>query len=247
MKNLREEITAFIERFAAEEDSRQLWRQPLVKFGDASAAEMQTLSARVHPHHAQPSAVLPQAKTVICYFFPFREEIGESNRTGAFSSSVWAEAYETTNAAFRRLNDRLIAFLGERGIAAAVSPDAFAYDEELCQSRWSQKSFACLSGMGRFGLHHLLITDRGCCGRLGTVLMDAEVPYDAPAEEEYCLYLRDGSCTACVRACPVGALTADAYDVHRCHDRCMENETLYPGDAICGKCAVGLPCSYQKP
>lgn len=248
MEDLRKEIGDLIVAFAKQEDKLQLWRTPLVRFGDARRREMQTIRHITHPDHAAPEDVLPGAATVICYFFPFREEIAESNREGAFSSPTWAEAYHTTNAAFRTLNERLIAFLAEKGIRAAVSPDAFSYDEERCQSRWSQKSFACLCGMGTFGVQHQLITAEGCCGRLGTVLMEAELPvYDAPAEEEYCLYKRDGSCGVCVQRCPVGALTEESYDVRKCSDRCMENEKRYPGDAICGKCAVGVPCSFRRP
>ena len=248
MGNLRKEIEDLIVAFAESEDKLRLWRRPLVKFGDARREDMQEIKRITHPAHAVPEDVLWGAKTVICYFFPFREEIAESNREGEFSSPAWAEAYSTTNASFRVLNERLIAFLAEKGIRAAVSPDAFAFDEERCQSRWSQKSLACLCGMGTFGIQHLLITEKGCCGRLGTVLMAAELPdYDKPVEEEYCLYKRNGSCGVCAERCPVGALTKESYDVWKCNDRCMENEKLYPGHAICGKCAVGVPCSFRKP
>ena len=248
MGDLRKVIEEFIIAFAENEDKLGLWRRPLVKFGDARREDMQAIKAITHPDHAVPGDVLPGVKTVICYFFPFREAIAESNREGDYSSPTWSEAYHTTNASFRVLNERLITFLAEKGIRAAVSPDAFAFDEERCQSRWSQKSFACLCGMGTFGIHHLLITEEGCCGRLGTVLMEAELPrYDAPVEEEYCLYKRNGSCGVCVQRCPVEALTKESYDVWKCSDRCMENEKLYPGDAICGKCAVGVPCSFKKP
>lgn len=248
MEDLRREIEDFIVAFAESEDKLRLWRRPLVKFGDARRAEMQKIRFITHPAHAAPGDVLRGAATVICYFFPFRQEIAESNREGEFSSPAWSEAYHTTNAYFRVLNERLIAFLAEKGICAAVSPDAFAFDEERCQSRWSQKSFAYLCGMGSFGVQHQLITEEGCCGRLGTVLMEAGLPvYDTPVGEEYCLYKRNGSCGVCVQRCPVAALTVESYDVFKCKDRCMENEKLYPGDAICGKCAVGVPCSFRKP
>ena len=248
MENLRQEIENFIVSFAETEDRLSLWRRPLVKFGDARGEKMQTICTITHPDHAVPEDVLSGAKTVICYFFPFREAIAESNREGEFSSPTWAEAYGSTNASFRVLNERLIAFLAEKGIRAAVSPDAFSFDEERCQSRWSQKSLAFLCGMGSFGVHHQLITEMGCCGRLGTVVMEAELPeYDKSVREEYCLYKRNGSCGVCVQRCPVAVLEKESYDVFRCSERCMENEKLYPGHAICGKCAAGVPCSFRKP
>ena len=257
-KDIRCEITQLIADFAEREDANgrilHIWRTPIVRFGDAKLPAFRTLPELAHPGHLLPEDILEGAETVIAYFFPFRETLGSSNLAGRLSSAEWALAYEKTNAAFGRLNEQLIAFLAERGIRAAAAPKSAQYDSELLMARWSQKSVGYLCGLGSFGLHRMLITDEGCCGRIGTVVTDLDVPHDMPVEEEYCLYKKQGSCGVCADRCPSGALTREGYDRSLCGRICAENEQAHRhgsvpvnGADICGKCAVGLPCTFRRP
>ena len=114
--------------------------------------------------------------------------------------------------------------------------------------RWSHKSIAVLAGLGSFGLHHLIITDAGCAGRLGSLVLDAKLPRRSPAKMERCPGLVDGSRTACVRLCPVSALDDfGTLDKPLCWERLKRNanEHRIPGLADgCGKCSVG-PCALS--
>lgn len=233
-------------------------------FGNANHPGIAGLKELVHPEHDMPWDVLPNAKTIIAYFMPFREEIAESNRKGRLSSEEWAKAYEKTNAFLYEMNDKLIAWLAEQDISAAVSPAAGMYDDSVLKSRWSQRHIAYYCGLGTFGINNMLITKEGCCGRISTVITDLDVEFDPVIEEEYCLFKRDGSCGACVRRCPTQALTENGYDRWKCNEICDENAAVHVGycdtpsytlssdneligSNTCGKCVVGVPCTFRIP
>lgn len=264
-EDLRSEICGLIvdyERAHTDDDPiSSTWRTPLVRFGDADNPGIARLRELVHPEHVLPHEVVPDACTIIAYFFPFDRSVGDTNRRERISSHEWALAYEKTNASFKDLNSRIIAFLEERGYAAAVPPEAGSYDTTLIKSRWSQRHLAYLCGLGTFGMNNMLITEEGCCGRYATVVTNLDVPHDGPIDGEYCSYKRDGSCGACMKRCPVGALTPEGYDRQACNALCDENALVHVGlgssytveetggkivgSNICGKCTVGVPCSYR--
>ena len=73
-------------------------------------------------------------------------------------------------------------------------------------SDWSHKHVAYIAGLGSFGRHHMLITDKGCCGRIGSVVTDAAIPATPRSDRERCLFKADGSCGKCLERCPILAL-----------------------------------------
>lgn len=263
---IKNQIFSFLTEKMAEADQtgiiKQIWGTPILRFGDARRAEYDDFKTLIHPEHLTPCEILPEAKTIIAYFLPFREEIGNSNKNGKYASVEWAKAYEKTNAFFAEFNEDLISFLEDRGYRAAVSSEATTYDEERLVSKWSQRHFAYYCGLGTFGIHNMLITEAGCCGRVSTVVTDLDVEHDGPVSDEYCLYKKDGSCGACTKHCSAGALTLNGYDRKKCDAFCTENASLHVGycdtpsyelpnglvgSNCCGKCLVGVPCTFQKP
>ena len=233
-------------------------------FADAGHPGFLKLRTLVHPEHNLPGEVLPGATVVLSYFVPFSEVIVRSNGGEGLASPEWAQAYEVTNAMLSALNGHLVSFLNGRGYRAAVSAAAAVFDREKITSRWSQRHVAYLAGLGTFGLNNMLITEAGCCGRFSSLVTDLEIAPDAPIPAENCLFKRNGTCSACVRRCPTGALTAEGFNRRRCYDRCLENARVYTGfgssyvagveeasseygSEVCGKCLIGLPCSLRKP
>ena len=104
--------------------------------------------------------------------------------------------------------------------------------------------------MGTFGINNMLITEAGCCGRVGTLVTDIKLEADDRLKAENCLYKEKGTCGICVDKCQFNALTFSGYDRRKCYGICMENEEYHDDMGltdICGKCLVGLPCSYKNP
>lgn len=261
---IRSKITEFIQEYDQESTLKSKWKMPLVGFADANHHDFLRLKEIVHPKHEMPWDVLTDAKIVIAYFIPFTEKIVKGNTSPGLASPEWAEVYEETNAMFKRLNEHLISLLESEGYRGAVSQEVSAFDREEILSRWSQRHIARIAGLGTFGLNNMLITEAGCCGRISTVVTNLDMLPDEPLAMENCLYKRNGSCGACVRRCPTGALTVKGFDRRTCFERCLENakvynqfgnsyaskagdETVDSGSEVCGKCLVNLPCSMTKP
>ncbi len=261
----KEEIRSYIEQFVRDYQDREeiatRYGQPLVGLADAYHPYIQSLPELIGPTHELPQNVLPDAKTIIAYYVPFTEDIARSNLAGTLASPIWARAYEETNALFGELNEALIGFVSAKAGQAGTTPKAATFDQQKLVSDWSHRHIAYAAGLGTFGLNNMLLTKHGCCGRFNTVVTDLDLAPDAPAAEEYCLYKKNGSCGICVKHCPAGALTTDAYDRFKCYALCLENAAIYTefgssytredgagtssvGSEVCGKCVTGSPCAF---
>jgi len=226
------------------------YREPLVGFARAGDPRFSRLRDAVSPIHLMPEDLVPGARTVLAFFLPFALWVVEANaRERVAVAREWALAYVETNELIGRISARLVAKLDERGIAAGAERATHNFDEASLHSRWSHKSVAVIAGLGSFGLHQMVITDAGCAGRFGSVVLDAEIPVESAEPVERCLALHDGSCLECVARCPVSALgVSHPLDKHRCHDHLHRVARTYEDLGlvdVCGKCAIG-PCSFRS-
>jgi epoxyqueuosine reductase len=114
---------------------------------------------------------------------------------------------------------------------------------EAAQSRWPglegrvcvdtapllERQLAARAGLGWQGKHTLLITGKdGSWGFLGVLLLSVEFPPDEPFTTEQC-----GSCTACLEACPSGALAPFLLNPARCLTTyTIETETAPPPEIV---------------
>jgi epoxyqueuosine reductase len=241
-------VAEFVRRVVAEAGTPTPYREPLVGFAGAADPRFLELRAIAEPTHLLPEDLLPGARSVISFFVPFGAEVVRANRRGGERvAREWALAYVETNALINRIAGGLSAALAERGVRAAAEPATHNWDPETLVSRWSHKSVAAIAGLGSFGLHHMLITDAGCAGRFGSLVVDAVLEPASRPGRERCLYLHDGSCRVCVERCPVGALTEGGLDKQRCYARLLGVADRF-GDLgladVCGKCSVG-PCALE--
>lgn len=253
MNNMKDILIQFISGYVSDfaKNSKTGWKEPLVAFARADDPLFAKLKKIITPSHNLPCDFLEEAKTVITYFMPFEDKVVESNKPGRFSSREWAVAYIETNRLINELNRHLRDELINRGYKADFVPATHNFDEKTLLSDWSHRSAAYIAGLGTFGLNHMLITSRGCCGRIGSLVTDLIIEPTPRYEKELCLYRANGSCGRCVKRCVNDALFEDRLDKQRCYKMCLENadrlSDLESIADVCGKCLVGVPCSVMAP
>jgi len=176
--------------------------------------------------------------------------IARSNVPGEFASPQWPKAYLETNALICAVGLHMKQFIESEGYVAKVTPLIHNFDPQRLVSDWSHRHAAFVAGLGRFGLNNMLITESGCCGRAGSFLTSLKLPPDPRPKAEACLYHHNGSCERSVSRFVGGALFIENFYRHKCYQVCLKNEKKYVslGKAdVCGKCLVGVPCSFKNP
>ncbi len=247
---LVEELHAFVGAWPPGRRASTRWGRPLVGVASAGDPLFPELKRVASPSHLLPDDLLAGAGAVVTFFLPFERSVGLSNISGDMASAEWATAYIETNELIRAVCAYMKGWLEAAGYRAAVTPPTHDFDDGALMSAWSHRHVAFVAGLGRFGLNNMLITEAGCCGRLGSFVTSLELEPDIRATAEACLYRHDGSCHRCVTRCVGDALFTDRFDRRACYDVCLRNERLHAslGAAdVCGKCLVAVPCAFVDP
>jgi epoxyqueuosine reductase len=201
--------------------------------------------------HLLPGECLEGAKTVISYFLPYTLEVRKSNREKGIASQEWISGRiegEIFNDAVRRFLVDYLHHQEAQAIAPTISP---LFKFKRVSSNWSERHIAFVAGLGTFGLHKHLITEKGCAGRFGSVVTDMLMEttlrkYNTPYE--YCPWYEDNSCGACIQRCPVGAIKKEGKDKQICRNYLVkEIMPRFNQRYGCGKCSVAVPCEYRIP
>jgi len=242
-------VKNYVKSYSAAKHTSTDWEEPLIAFADANNSLFRKLKEVVDANHVLPSDLLGNAKTVIAYFIPFKKETTLSNTEGTKASKKWAAAYIETNQLIANVNEVLSRLLNACGFKAATTPPTHNFDEKKLTSSWSNKHIAFIAGLGKFGIHHMIITEKGCCGRIGSVVTDAKIAPTKRNSKESCLNKTNGTCGLCATKCVFGALTINDFDKHKCYAQCLKNAQAYSelGLAdVCGKCVANVPCSFTN-
>ena len=251
-------LRSFAEKFVEQEPGRLgtdgWWQTPLLATApiDSRFDRLPQIAADDHLH---PRDLLSTAKSVIVFYIPFKKELVKENRKGDRPCRNWGIAYVQTNDLIGRLSQALGNWLTERGYKSGLTPATHNFDEAKLMARWSHKHLAHLVNLGRFGVHHMLITPVGCTGRLGSLVSEVELgEHPLIQTEEACLFKAGKECGNCIKACPVEALSEDSFERKSCWDRLNENRRtldyfsdLPQSTHVCGKCAALMPCSFKNP
>ena len=243
-------IREFAGRYCVDRKIESIWQDPLVAVAKADDTLFDRLKEVVSPTHASPRELLPSARSVLVYFLPFVKAIPKSNKGGELVSVEWAAAYVETNRLIIALNQYLESFFEQRGFISSLLPPTHNFDPEVLISDWSHKHVAYIAGLGDFGHHHQLITEKGCCGRLGSLITEAPLQPSLRTGSTHCLNRFDDSCAVCQKRCPVNAIKTPGFDRHGCYDLLLKNERAHASLGItdvCGKCVAMVPCSFLNP
>ena len=184
------DAAAFARADADPKDARHLDRY----LAEGRHGDMEWM-ARTAERRADPKALWPKARSVICLGVNYgpaedpRSIYGESDR-GAISVYARGRDYHDI------LKKRLKAFAGWLAEAHGCAVKVFVDTAPVME-----KPLAMRAGLGWIGKHTNLVSRRfGSWLFLGEVFTTLELPADPP-ELDHC-----GSCDACLRACPTGAL-----------------------------------------
>lgn len=113
------------------------------------------------------------------------------------------------------------------------------FDAETRSTVLPHKTLAVRAGMGWIGRNNLLVTEsHGCRLTLSTVLTNAPLPMEDAVQAVN----RCGSCMACVRACPVGALSGKKWTPQMERDKIVDVEAC----RLCLKCMQVCPKNGLK-
>ncbi len=242
----------------------KLFEAPLVGIGSANDILFLKFKEKgvIGPWFMRPPKWLPGAETVVSMFFPFTEEVKSANRACTDGPSPeWLHGRIEGQAFLRNFSIMLKDSLTQSGMAAcAPSADerfcsvmrgnAFqdmpGVDEQTFGSNWSERHAAFVCGLGTFGLSKGLITSKGIAGRFASVIIDQKMePDERPYTDiyEYCT-----KCGACVRRCPVQAISIEKGKDHiPCHGMMLKSKELYDPRLGCGLCQTKVPCESGIP
>jgi epoxyqueuosine reductase QueG len=252
------QLRELAEHFVGEEPGRLgttgWWQAPLTAAASIDS-RFEQLPRIASDDHFHPHDLLPAARSVIVFFIPFKKERVRENKSGDRPCRNWGVAYVQTNDLIERLSQAISDSLAEQGFKSRLTPATHNFDETRLMALWSHKHLGYLAGLGRFGVHNMLITPRGCAGRLGSLVTEADFG-DHPLirDAEACLLKAGKDCGKCMQACPVSALSENDFDRRGCWNRLNENRDVldYFSDLpkstdACGKCAAVVPCSFMNP
>ncbi len=187
---------ASCEPFEAEKERLATW------FAEGRAARLPYLDPEAL---ADPRRVMETARTALVGFFPYaRPDAIPGAAPGSLKLSryLWGKDYHIL---LKGRLSRLLHAAQERspGLQGRVCVDTAPLLE---------RQLAARSGLGWQGKHTLLIAGKdGSWGFLGVLLLDAALDADPPFTTEHC-----GTCTACLDACPTGALESFRLDPNLC-------------------------------
>lgn len=188
-----QEIENFVAEYKKQEDIVTGWGNPLVKFAAADDSLFDQLKSVVSQTHAVPKDLLKSAGTVVSFFLPFTKSVTSTNIKKQLSSPEWAASYIETNELIMQICLHLASVFAEAGEEVVTIPATHNWIENKLISNWSHRHVAFIAGLGRFGLNNMLITDKGCCGRIGSLITSAMIEPDIRPNTESCLYKYDGS------------------------------------------------------
>jgi epoxyqueuosine reductase len=171
--------------------------------GRGFQASMHWMERDIHKR-TDPGNIVPGAKSIVCvainYYTPHHHS--SEMQHGKISRYAWGDDYHE--------------------IVLAKLEQLFEYIQTLvpgCRGKYyvdtgpvMEKAWAVKAGIGWLGKNgNVLTRDMGSWIFLGEIILDVEMDYDEPGVD-LC-----GSCTACLDACPTGAIVEDrVIDSNRC-------------------------------
>lgn len=200
--------------------------------------------------------------SVIVWVLPIHQRTRISNRReNLWPSRAWSQTRQFGEAFNVMVRNQVASYLVKRG-GVAIAPQLSEHWAEVMSpevgvaSRWSERHAAYAAGLGTFSLNDGLITEKGIAHRIGSVITDLVLDPDVrpfPDHLYNCLYHREQRCGACIKRCPVGALSLDGHDKVACMEYVYGVLAREVGPEYgvqttgCGLCQTRVPCEERVP
>jgi epoxyqueuosine reductase len=198
---------------------------------------------------------LPGAKSIISFYLPYSKHIRD-NKHRADDPGFVRLKDETNKTPIPKDVQPFLLSLGGETVVPGADTRHYVYrskDEKRAYANWSERHVAYIAGLGTFGLHGLIITEKGSAGRLGSIITTLEFK---PTTRTYtslhdnCPFLVNGGCGACIPRCPPVAISDKGKDISICatYNRYRSFGAVIKGQGTgCGKCATAVPCEDGIP
>ncbi|HTP64183.1 MAG TPA: epoxyqueuosine reductase [Geobacteraceae bacterium] len=270
---IREEIRRFVlespdNRFP--DSDLPYFDEPLIGFAAADDPLFSEYKKIIGPFHMTPAEVIKdcygdgaeEARTVICWILPISAATRASNRgEERMPSREWAltRAHgEHFNTLLRMHVVEMLRFVTAQAVAPLLSGmwRPVKDPQSGLASTWSERHAAYAAGLGTFSLSDGFISERGIAQRCGSVVTDVVItptPRSCADPWSNCLFFRDGSCGACIRRCPVEAISPKGHDKEKCQAyvygelRNTAGELYGVMETGCGLCQTRVPCESKVP
>jgi ferredoxin len=277
---MKDQIIDFIRNFTAESPGNRVvdtndryYGEPLVRFATAGDQQFKEYKDIIGQFHLTPQEAFDlefgegsfKGGTVISVVLPVSEAIRKSNRVKKdYASPEWALLRTFGDEVFiNQLVDSMVSHIQQLGFRALSPSRSTGFNisntETGPTSNWSERHIAYVAGQGSFSLNDGFITEKGMAVRLISLVTDAVMTPDKKAVKVYnenCLFCSKGSCGACIKRCPVGAITKDGHDKRKCYafvygEEARQRAVSYGGEykfsSGCGLCQTGVPCEFSIP
>ncbi|MCU0615069.1 MAG: epoxyqueuosine reductase [Desulfobacterales bacterium] len=253
----------------------KIFADPLVGFIRGNDPIFQKYKTLIGPHHFTPEGIMqwqaqqngvpaPEAQdlSVVSFILPLSQITKNDNAAMKdWPAQRWAQTRLLGEIFSQIFVREIVTHLMERGLLA-IAPDVTPmfnkkrYPKVGWASPWSHRHIAYAAGLGTFGIHDFLITEKGCAHRTGSFVVNLKLkPNRKPPDDihAYCLQYQGKKCMQCAKRCPVNAITAgNAHDKEACYKRvakslvhCNKNYHIFIYG--CGLCSTGVPCESEIP
>lgn len=255
-------------------DGERIFDEPLVGFVSGDDPLLQDYKRIIGPHHFTPKEIMKwQAEnndvnppdsseiSVVSFIMPITRKTKDENASKSeWTSERWAQTRLLGEIFSQAMVRGIVTLLMSKGILA-VSPDVTPmfkkkrYPEVGWASPWSHRHMAYAAGLGTFGTHDFLITERGSAHRCGSFVVNLKLQpnRERPGDiHSHCLHHQNIECLKCADRCPVDAITASGHDKEECSQRVAKslkycNRHYHIFIYGCGLCSTGVPCESGIP
>lgn len=219
----------------------------LLEAGGAPQAGIADLTLIPEALNMYADSRLTRFNRAVSFLVPFPRSVVAELLEGP--SLTYLHYYRAVNTRIDDLALQLATILEGKGFSAFPVPSSQRTGKHKLESIFPHRLAARLAGLGWIGKSGCLVNNTyGPRLRLGTVLCDAPLPADKPAE----VLCRE--CTACTQACPSGAIKGKLFLpemplgerlVPELCDRYLDQVRDRFGKRICGLCLA--VCPFGKP